>query len=217
MNPFIRQFGVQFMPGRLVERNPIYSPDLILAEPTPAAKEFNVMFKNFNYGGVVTMPGVVGLSYHPDSGYNIIPLFTSPSAGSWNELQTTNFIDSIPTLNTATGEQEKAMPTIVALSRKINNREQKIIISGDADCLSNGELSAGRKNIEAANSDLINGIFYWMSDNEVPIDVSRPPLPDNHFNVTLAGFAAAKVFFIWILPAILAIFGIMIWVFRKRR
>ena len=109
---------------------------------------------------------------------DVIPLFVSDSDG-WNELQTVNFIDDKVELNPETGEVERSYVTALALSRQFGEKRQKIVVLGDADCLSNVELSRGRANVKAANYILISGIFYWLSDEEVPIDVRRPPLPDN--------------------------------------
>ena len=60
----------------------------------------------------------------------------------------------------------------------------KIVILSDADCISNGEISIMRKGVRAANYNFIMGAFFWMSDDEVPIDVRRPSPIDNNISET---------------------------------
>ncbi|SEW43344.1 ABC-2 type transport system permease protein [Chitinophaga sp. YR573] len=218
MNPLVAQFGVQFMPGELVKPSESNSPDIIAVRPTAAALGMSDMFKEFElYKGLVLMPGTTGLSYDTTKGYHVTPLFVSDSTGSWNELQTTNFNDDKPVLDVSSGEQEKSFPVILALTRKTGGKEQKIIISGDADCISKAALNAQLKGINSMNFGLINGAFFWLSNGEVPIDVSRPGLPDDHVNLTLNELSWLKLWFIWILPSLLTLAGILIWVIRKRR
>jgi ABC-2 type transport system permease protein len=218
MGPLLSRFGVSLMPGRLVQLHDNYVPDLVLSQPTDTAVKMSYHFNIFKYyNGVITMPGASGLQYSTDKGYQVTPWFmTGPDRG-WNELETTNFIDDQPTMNAAAGETEKSYPTVLALSREKGGHQQKIIILGDADCLSNTELGANRKDLRAMNETFVQGVFSWLSDGAVPIDVRRPPMTDDHVNCTLGGMAAAKLFFVWILPGLLAVAGSLIWAIRKRR
>ena len=106
---------------------------------------------------------------------------------------------------------------MVALSREINGKEQRIILSGDADCISNGELMGGRRGINASNFSIITGGFFWLSDNEVPIDVRRPPMPDRDIYIGGTGAGIMKWSLVLVLPVLLVGCGILIWVRRKGR
>ncbi len=218
MNPLIERFGVQFIPGRLVKKSENYQPDFIITTPTKEAAEFSYIFNSmYRQKYVATMPGTTGLSYTTDKGFNVTPLFMSDTAGCWNEVETTDFIDDTVRINPAVGEAENAYVTALALSRKVGEKEQKIIIFGDADCISNGEISIGRKNIPARNYSLVNGAFYWMSDEEVPINVTRPTPPDRKINLSGDNMQNWKIALMGIVPATLAFFSIFIWVRRRSR
>lgn len=115
------------------------------------------------------------------------------------ELETTDFVDDTVRLNPAIGEVEKSYPTIVALSRKVGNREQKILLTGDADCISNSEFNR-RVNVRTSNYTLITGSFFWLSDNEVPIDVRRPEFPDKGIYIGSVGEKVIKGIYMVIIP-----------------
>ncbi len=165
------------------------------------------------------MPGTTGLAYAQDKGFNVTELFVSDTTGgTWSELETTNFTDDSVKVNPALGEAKKAsIPTALALSRKVGDKDQKFIILGDADCISNGEISISRKGVQAANYNLILGAFYWMSDNEVPIDVRRPEQPDKTIKMGIDGVALTRWGFIGLFPLAMIIFYILLWIRRKGR
>ncbi|MFR7809302.1 MAG: hypothetical protein ACLU4N_08510, partial [Butyricimonas faecihominis] len=89
---------------------------------------------------VVVMPTATGLEYTTDKGFDVIPLFMSDST-CWNELENTEIVDQEVVFNPEVGEVQKSYPLALALSRKVGEREQKIMILGDADCLSDGSLA----------------------------------------------------------------------------
>ena len=144
-------------------------------------------------------------------------MFRTDTIGVWNELETTDFIDDTVRLNPSIGEVEKIYNTVVALSRKVGNKEQKIILTGDADCISNGEFGRRVPHARTNNFSLITGGFFWFSDNEVPIDVRRPALPDDKVYVSQPGTKMIKWSFMLLIPLILAGGGVFIWIRRKGR
>ena len=56
------------------------------------------------------MPGAIGIEQISNKGFEIIPLIETDSTGSWNELETTDFIETTATLNPTIGEVEKSIP-----------------------------------------------------------------------------------------------------------
>ena len=151
MNPLVEGFGVKFMPGQLVEHNKGYTKDLVTGEFTEEGQKLAYPFEWIvKAKACVTMPGTVAISYKDKGEFKYIPVLVSDtvkdiaeldSIGSWNELQTTNFIDDVAKYNPEEGEALGAFTTALALTRKVGEKDQKIMILGDADCLSNEELS----------------------------------------------------------------------------
>ena len=218
MNPLVEPFGVRFMPGRLVKKSEHFQPDFIVATPTKEAGEFSYIFDQMiRKEYVVTMPGTTGLECFEDKGFSITPLFVSDTIGSWNELETVDFLDDTVSLNPSVGEVERSYVTALAMSRPMGGKEQRIIILGDADCLSNGEISIDRKDISAVNYFLISGSFFWLSNEEVPIDVRRPTPPDNEMYVSMDWMYFWKVVLMGVWPGLLACWAIFIWIRRRGR
>lgn len=222
MNPLLEPFGVQLMPGRLVTPDENNAYDFIISTPTKEGGELIYHINSMRLRRyVATMPSVAGLdiSGAAEKGFSPTVLMTTDTLKTvWNELKTTDFIDEVPELNPEDGEQEQnSVPTVVALSRQIGDKEQKIVVLGDADCLSNGEISISRKGIAAANYSLITSSFYWMSDNEVPIDVRRPSAPDKKINVSPTGLLVTKVMSLGIFPLALLLYAIFLLIRRKGR
>ncbi|MDR1720541.1 MAG: Gldg family protein [Dysgonamonadaceae bacterium] len=218
MNPLVEQFGVQFLPGRLVKLSENFQPDFIINRPTNQAGDFSYILKQMiDYEQVATMPSATGLSYTnaAERGFTVTPLFTCDSTGTWNEMETTDFVDDTVRYNPAAGEVEQPYVTMLAMSRPINGKEQKIIILGDADCLSNGEISISRKNVRASNYSLIQSSFYWLSDEEVPINVTRPKTTDRKVFVSMDAMYWWKIFWIGFVPAVMLFFSLFIWIRRR--
>ena len=218
MNPLIEQFGVRFIPGTLVRPTENFQSDLIVARPTREAADFSYIYNTMRRREyVATMPGCSGLDYVTDKGFDVTPLFVSDTIDCWNELQTTNFVDDTARFNPSSGEMQKTFVTALALSRKIGDKEQRVMIFGDADCISNGELGISRKGIRASNYSIIQGAFFWLSNEEVPIDVRRPTPPDNKVYPSETGMYITKIMFMGVLSAILLFITIFIWIRRRGR
>lgn len=240
MNPLAARFGVCMLPGQLVKQasakapetevNATISPsqakeqpydyqaDFIISYPTAQAGELSYFFAQMSAAErVVTMPGCVGLEYDAGYGFSVTPLAASDTVGSWNELQTTDFVDGAVTMDPSTGEVEMPHPTALALTRDVNGKEQKIIVLGDADCLSNAEINIQRMKVRGANYDMINGIFSWMTGDQYPVDVRREAVKDNHIDATKAQAKTSKTIMSIVIPSVLLIVYLLIWIRRRNR
>jgi len=101
------------------------------------------------------------------------------------------------------------------LTRPINGKEQRIIISADADFMSSMELSRG--NPATANFLFNTALFGWLSNGEFPIDVTRPESKDQVIYLDGNDMPMLRAVFIWIIPAMIAFMGIVLLVRRKKQ
>jgi ABC-2 type transport system permease protein len=218
MNPVVERLGVSFMPGMLVKPNKKFQSNLLLVQPTKAAEELSFHFKSIRRNDqLLPLSTTAALNYTTDKGFKVTTLFTSDTTGGWIEQETTNFIDDTAKLNPQAGEEAKPYPVVLALSRKVQDKDQKIIVTGDADFLSNGELMMNRKDVSPANFSFISGAFFWLTDEELPVDMRRPPAPDRSLRLGKQSWAISKFALKWVYPIGLMLCGLFIWIRRKRR
>ena len=67
------------------------------------------------------------------------------------------------------------------------------------------------------NYSVIIGSFYWLSHEEVPIDIRRPSTTDTELYVSEAGAIATKIGFMGVLTAFLIFMALFIWIRRRGR
>lgn len=104
-------------------------------------------------------------------------------------------------------------PALV-LTRDVNGKEQRIVITGDADCISNGELGQTRS---PANFVMDLGTFHYLSYNEIPIDARRPQTTDTRVFINRIGYNMIEIGFVYILPLLLFGTGLFLWLRRRGR
>lgn len=212
MNPVVANLGVKFLDGVLVKTNQNYVPDLIIGRTTPKTAELSGYLGSLT----ITMPGCVGIEYTEDKGFEAIPAIVS-NDDVWSELEATDMIEDKILFNEAAGEVKKQYVTALALRRKVGDKEQKIMVIGDADCFANSELQRARKDLPAFNFNMINGTFNWMSDDRSPVNMARPALQDNAITYDRAEAKSVKLILNWLFPIGIFLFALIIWVRRRGR
>ena len=244
LNPILQLLGVQLMEGMLVQQSKDFSPELVQPFLTPAAAGLTKMLhKDADDSLVVTMRGAAALSYSMDGPFTVIPLLMTDGKSCWNKKVKPNEEEIESDENTggtvmmsaggamampmqggksraiayspADGDQKGPLPAVIGLTRTVNGRQQRIVVAGDADFLSNVELS--RSNPMTANFSFSTALFSWFSYGEFPIDTSRPGSKDTRLNLTNAGMTSLRVLLLGILPGILLIAGIILLIRRKRK
>ena len=111
------------------------------------------------------------------------------------------------------------MPIITLLARDFaEKKQQKVVVMGSADCISNGEFSKGRNGIRSANYELILQTGLWFSDGNYYVNTNRPNRPDNQIKYVKYSQAIwIKAFFMGLIPALLALIGARIYFRRGRK
>lgn len=115
--------------------------------------------------------------------------------------------------NAATGDEKGIFPIAVALTRTVNGKQQRIVVSGDADFISNGELARSRSRF---NEYYLQGLFRWFSKGAFPIDVTRPPARDTDIKISRGQITALMWLCKGIIPVLIATLGGII-LFKRRR
>ena len=207
LEPILEHLGLKQIPGQLAQNNAgEYEDSFILAEYAQVAKlpqsgfieDYVVKFKR-----PITMPGASAWSYHKAANDFIIdPLIVAKDIK----------VDSLASYSTE-------LTIALTLSRNLKNRQQRIIISGEADFISTKEIN--RKNLRTANDKgLVPAMFHWLSNGKFPINVQRIPGKDNHLNLASKEGQTVKILkiiYMGLFPGLLAMIGAYVLFSRKRR
>jgi ABC-2 type transport system permease protein len=186
LNPLLQLFGVYMIPKRITQNNIDTASDFVLSDLTKNAKSLSLPLLNKLSYAKVSMPGCAGLQYVAKDSFITAPLLI---AG-----------------NIITG---------LSVKRSSNGKEQRIVVLGDADCLSNIELD--RRNPMTANTKFAIAAFGWLTNSEFPIDISHPEPKDNHVNLTGKQILPLKVLLLGVLPGLLIIASAVLLIKRKLR
>lgn len=213
LNPLLKQLGIQLKEGMLVRGTKDFSPDLLMSEFTPGSVKIDPMFSQLvQYKAPVVTENTTGIDMKDSGAFEIFPILNSPE-GSWNTLRPVNVSLSDFVFDADQGDQMGRFPVMVALTRRINGKEQKIIVSGDSDFMSN---SAGRRP-RIANFPLVTGMFRWFTDGKFPVNVERPVGDDNQILVSKAQLYSYKIILVWILPFLIFLSGAFLLLKRRRQ
>ena len=221
-NELIEQFGVALQPGIIVQPFGENNTDVTFLYANKDNRKYSYMLFPHN---VISSNRTTSVKKFADKGYNVYPLYstrkTSGTTDAWHEYEQKYFDESVPKVNESANEKmEENIPVILTLDKKVGDKIQKIVICGDADIVSSGELGknyfgAGR---QANNRFFINGIFNWLSDGQSPIDFRRPEATDNGFKKLNADISRALfIIFVWLLPIALLLFAIFLTLRRRSK
>ena len=221
INPILNLLGVELAEGTIARKHEEFSPNLMITRFTPQGLAFSPTFAYVDrLGYKITATNAAGIRQVADKGFHFVPIVAVDSTGCWTELHTKDYVNETAEFNPEKGEVEcNGMPIISLLARDLGDKkQQKIVIMGSADCISNGEFSKGRNGIRSANYELILQTGLWFSDGDFPVNTNRPERPDNDIRyVKFSHMIWLRIFFMGIIPIILAIAGGRIYVARSRK
>ena len=163
----------------------------------------------------VSVPTSVALDYSQVKDFEVYPVLQTGD-DTWIEYETKDLVDGEFVCNAEAGEQKGVYTTLVNLKRKVGDKEQRIVISGDSDFITNEEFSLSRPGIEANNFEIITGSFRWLSYDVFPINTDRIGAIDNQVNLSGGWRVWIKLFFMILFPVFLAGTGISI-IYRRQR
>lgn len=217
LNPLLGKIGVQLEEGIIVQPEKNHTPDVLRPSIGLLTNSFVTQMGNlgnlFRQGGRLEMPGAAAITFKDGSGFHLSPLLLSDEHKAWLKKGKLVTDSAAVVFNPDAGDIKGAFFTAVALSRRIKGKEQRIIVSGDADFMSN-ECIADQ---QIGNMPLSTGMINWLDYGEFPINVRKADPIDNHINLSYQTLIMHKLVFMWLLPGLLIVSGIIILIRRKRK
>ncbi|MBO9632161.1 MAG: Gldg family protein [Chitinophagaceae bacterium] len=227
VRPILDKLGITLRDGMLVQPSERYSSDLVFNHMTAVskncspqiAKKFNNWTKWFgDTAFMVALPGASTLEIK-NSGFVIEPLLVTDGNLNWNRISPIDKDSLQLKLSKKEGDESGPFVTAIRMHRMINGKEQRIIMVGDADHMSN---TGTEVQVFEGRPDRYNYEFgFWnmsyFSYGKFPANtLKREPL-DNEFYITLDGVDKQNIIFIWIVPGLMAIGCIVMLIKRKRK
>ncbi len=234
LNPLLKNLGVQLMDGQLVQNDALLNDgpngrahdhnknglpyDLVKPALTKAAAAESRYFgKAFADSLIVSMKGAAALSYVSDGPFTVKPVLMTDERVSWIKKGRLAADSAAVVYSAADGDTRGSYPTLLALTRKINGREQRIMVSGDADFLSNQGMFFSTIRQYQSNNDVGVGLFNWFTYGEFPVDTRHAPMKDSRLNMTSIGLKTLKIVYMGVLPGVLLLAGALFLIRRKRK
>jgi ABC-2 type transport system permease protein len=216
INPLLHELGIQMLDGQIVQKSEDYSFDLATSFMTPAAAALSLTLKFAQEDSTpISMPSLGGLVYSHTGNFTVKPFLRTDSEHAWNKMGSFVLDSAVLQFEAAHGDQKGTFDAGLSLTRMVNGKEQRIFVSGDADWMSNAELSRGR--MLTMNFAMSNVLFGWFSREEFPIDTEHPRSTDNSVWIRKVGIEIIKWTYFGIIPGAFLILGTVILIRRKRK
>lgn len=209
--PLAKALDVQVLPGVLVDGAGaalgLHDPRVLVQAqypPNPITLGLQLATR---------FPQVAALARTGGSDWTVTPLLRS-SAQSWTQFHPIdNAHPSAIRYDAAAGELRGPLDfglTLARLSPSPDKREQRAVVIGDGDFLSNAYLGEG------GNRELGERVINWLLGDDALVNVPHQSVPDRVLDIDQRTLNAVSIGFFAGLPALLlAIGGVIAW--RRRR
>jgi len=209
LDPLAKVLGIQFLPGTIVDANAssmnIQDPAVALVPEYP---QHHLATKGFDL--LTIYPHAVAINIIKTQ-WEATPLLTTLPR-TWNE---TGPIKGEVSRDRLLGEQAGPLHIGVALVREVvekaTTRQQRILVVGDGDFLSNAYLGNG------GNLNLGLNLVRWLTREESMLNIPAKTAPDLSLDLSHTATIVIGFGFLVVLPLGLIATGALIWWRRQRR
>lgn len=201
-----QQLGVNKLVGKVVDMSSglygIDDPSFVLIS------EYQGHPITANFNNMTVFPITAALAINEESAFESAVLFKSIRR-SWTE---SGAITGEIRFDPDTKEQEGPLAIAYALTRTfLNKKQQRVVVVGDGDFLSNAYLG------NVGNSELGFRMINWLTHDDQFIEIPYKITQEKTLHLSKISLAIIGLAFLFGLPLLLMITGIIIWRKRKRR
>lgn len=224
IKPILDKLGVSLHDGILIQPSRTVESDQIYAYQSDSAKVFypayaRMVKKKAKYyldsTLPVAMPGVSALDFSKGNGFDVYPLLYTDSSKSWNRLAPISEDSLQLPVSHRPNDEAGSFVTAVRLDRSVNGRQQRIIVSGDADYLSSGDLFGAGD--ERTNYDFGFAVFTPFTYGMFPANTLKDESIDNAFTIHVKDISVQSTLFYWVIPIIIGLFASILLIRRRRK
>lgn len=214
LNPLTADLGIQFMKGQLVQRSDQFTPEIIFTnvpmreggDPYP-----------FQFPAPLAMPESVGLRYQSDKGFKVEEAVVTDESNTWSEMGEIPIDTAELKMEPAKGDVSGQLPVALSLTRNVGKKEQRIMVVGNGSFMSNWNLGIDYNEKPHATLGFIRTVFTWLGNGAYPITIKPfARFEDVELLYTQAWLAKFKPWYIWSMPGLIFLSG-LIFLLRRRR
>lgn len=127
---------------------------------------------------------------------------------SWSEVGSLS--EQELSFESATGDSAGPLPLGLAMSRQLDDNQQRVVVIGDSDFIANGYIGFG------ANFALALNIFNWLTEDDSLIAISHHAAPDRHLELGDKDIITIALILLVIIPGALIATGFILHWLRNR-
>lgn len=201
-----QQLNIEKLPGTIVDSSSgLYGID----DPTfVLASEYISHPILQNFSTITVFPVTAALSVNDEGEFNAQAILTSVLR-SWTE--TGEIVGEIR-FDADSEEKEGPLNFAYALTKNTtDNKQQRIVVIGDGDFLSNTFLG------NVGNAELGFRLINWLTHNDQFIEIPNKTTIGKSLQLNKTSIAIIGLGFLFVLPLVLFVTGILIWRKRKGR
>ena len=215
LEPLAERLGIDFLPGKVVDAGSqlfgVDNPTFVVITAYPQHDITGEM------ATVTVFPEVAALELRDNGAWTQLPLLTTLPR-SWTEL---GELAGEISFDADTDERAGPLDIGVLLTRKHpasedmeaadEPPEQRVVVIGDGDFLSNTYLGNG------GNLGLGLNMVHWLSHDDAFIDIQVQGAPDTTLELGRTAQAVIGLGLLFGLPVLLLVCGLLVWLRRRRR
>lgn len=214
INPLLKELGVEMLNGQIVHPRFTESAEVVEGFPSsgywlmkgPGSKEKQ---EEDNIPIFPTLFYRAGAFSYTTDTFQVVPLFQTAKDQAWLKVGKLVTDSIAPVFNELDGDVAGVFPLGLALTRDVNGRQQRVIVLGDADILSNEERSA--------NLSTLPSLFMrWLHYNEFPIERGLIESKDM-IKISAQSAKGLKLVYIYLLPLFILLTAILLLKRRNRK
>jgi len=219
INPLLSILDLELGPGVLLGSDENITAGYLSAHVSQGGGNLDPFFTNLrNKSATVAIQGAATLVPIKSGRYAAVPLLEAPAGTRQAALGSARDPVSGAVLPVRTGAsspvevQSGSLAVAMALTRNLAGKKQRIVVSGDADFMSNGEWSRSQR---GDNQNYMFGVFSWLSGGQFPIDTPRSPPRDTDLLVSRETIKVLMWVSKAILPMLLVLLGAVLLLRRR--
>jgi ABC-2 type transport system permease protein len=218
LEPVLKKLGVQVENGTIVHIDKDEKPTVFSNKFTDTANymadelywQLFQWYRKWYFGGLAMIDGAANLQVESTNGFKATPILIRPgNQNTWVENGLFVVDSAAPVFSEQEGDLRKPAYNIaVKLTRTINNKEQRIIVAGDADFMSTKRLAQGK----------VGQAFYsWGLNNRYPVYANKKMATDKLFTISNRTAGILLGIYVYLIPGALLLLAIILLLRRKRK